>query len=144
VDNLVVHIDRRGIVRDDLHEHPDGAVDSCAVSARVCSIDREAHRLSFVFFFQAFAGFGDLFAEQFWCLDWVLVDLDIVAEGDCWPLFASALTQTRLDRDIVPITIKFPICLETSDDVFAIAVATAVACTDSDGEEWHGEVIGNR
>ena len=99
----MVHIDRWWIHRDNLHEHADGAVDSCAVSARVCSVDRETH--SYPLFFS--------------------LSLRLVA----------TLTHAWLDRDIISIRVELAICLETSDDVFAIAVGTAVTGTDSDGDE---------
>jgi hypothetical protein len=99
--------------------------------------------LSFAFFFQAFSGFGNLFAEQFWCLHGVLIYLDIIAEGDGWSFLASTLTHTWLYGDIIIISVEYCIPFETVDDIFAVAFGATAACTDLHGDEWHGEVMGN-
>lgn len=41
VDDLVIHIDRSWMGRNNLHEHPDGSVNSCAITTGECSIDRK-------------------------------------------------------------------------------------------------------
>ena len=43
VNNLVIHIDRRGMHRHDFHEHPDSAMDSCTVATGIGGEDRKSH-----------------------------------------------------------------------------------------------------
>ena len=43
VNNLMVHIDRRGMHRHDLHKHTDSTMDSCTVATGVGSENRERH-----------------------------------------------------------------------------------------------------
>lgn len=64
VNNLMIHIDRCRICRDNLHEHTDSTMNSCTVSSRIRSEDRKRMRQGWeinnkklcvlIFFFKTF------------------------------------------------------------------------------------------
>jgi hypothetical protein len=77
-----------------------------------------------------FLPFSYLASEHLTCLDRIHIDLHIVVEYDGWTFFASSLTETTLDHELLRIGVEFPVSLEARHDKARKSLTTGSTSTD--------------
>lgn len=99
--------------------------------------NRQGLYLVFIVCSQLSPSFINFFSECFWSLDRILSDLDIIPEYYNRSFFASSLTETCLDLDIVIVVIEILVTFKTFLDEFGISVATCATRADFYSDEGH-------